>query len=354
MSVKDNFRLLVAVSIFSSISMPSLAEYTEGALGYDWNPETKQFKRVYKDWQEGVVFDVKSGNYFVTYKDGYGEYNEVIFEPATKFDPTLKSKFKQIDSPSVTVYDYKLRNGNKSKQNIDMFLVHVSKVNAGSPISPESWDGRAIPTLTDTSLRLSWTYEGSEDLGGLKPGKTASGFRVESNDLPGIALVEVKGASRPPTWLGHFPDISTPVGNQASELISKDFLSRAAAVPLISVPNPFDAAAVLTSIQKHVNQDLVAMQLVGPAFAAQLDRLFLAAIAAARGGNTEALKGNLKDLRRMLKREHANVDKDDEDWDRDDDDKGKEKDKSRLIDKLAAKALDFDLKYIQKRLGYND
>ena len=33
--------------------------------------------------------------------------------------------------------------------------------------------------------------------------------------------------------------------------------------------------------------------------------------------------------------------------------KDKEKDKSRLIDKLAAKVLDFDLKYIQKRLGDN-
>ena len=52
----------------------------------------------------------------------------------------------------------------------------------------------------------------------------------------------------------------------------------------------------------------------------------------------------------MLKREYADVDQDDEDWDKDDD-KGKEKDKSRLIDKLAAKVLDFDLKYIQKRLG---
>jgi hypothetical protein len=30
------------------------------------------------------------------------------------------------------------------------------------------------------------------------------------------------------------------------------------------------------------------------------------------------------------------------------------KDKSRPIDKLAAKVLDFDLKYIQKRLGHND
>ncbi len=350
MSLKNTFRLLITVSIFSGISMPSLAEYAEGALGYDWNPETKQFKRVYKDWQEGVVFDVKSGNYFVTYKDSYGEYNEIIFEPATKIDPTLKSKFKQIDARGAIVYDYKLKNGNQSKQNIDMFLVHVSSVNTGSQAGPKNWDGRAIPTLTDTNLRLSWTYESSEDLGGLKPGKTANGFRVESNDLPGIALVEVKGASQPPTWLGHFPDISTPVGSQVNELIVKDFLPRPAAVPLIPVPNPFDAAAVLTSMQKHVNQDLVSMKLIDPAFASQLDRLFQTAIAAAKGGNTVALKGNLKDLRRMLKSEHADADReDDQDWDNDDG-KEKKKDKSRLIDKLAAKVLDFDLKYIEKRI----
>ena len=96
------------------------------------------------------------------------------------------------------------------------------------------------------------------------------------------------------------------------------------------------------------------MKLIDPTFASQLDRLFQTAIAAAKGGNTVALKGNLKDLRQMLKREHADVDKEDEDWDKEDDGKGKEKDKSRQIDKLAAKVLDFDLKYIQKRLGHNE
>ncbi len=149
------------------------------------------------------------------------------------------------------------------------------------------------------------------------------------------------------------PDPNSSVGVAYHELRRNDFVPRPVAVPLIPVSNPFDAATVLTSMQKHVNQDLVGMKLIDPTFASQLDRLFQTAIAAAKGGNIVALKSNLKDLRQLLKREHADVDKDDEDGDKDDDGKNKEKDKSQLIDKLAARVLDFDLKYIQKRLGDN-
>jgi len=141
-------------------------------------------------------------------------------------------------------------------------------------------------------------------------------------------------------------------GKQVAELEhpERNSVPRTAAVPLIPVPNPFDPAAVLTSVQKHVNQDLVAMKLVDPAFAFQLDRMLQAAIAAAKGGNTVALKSNLKDLRHMLKREHADVDAEDDDKD-DGENDDQQKAKVRLIDKLAAKVLDFDFKYVEQRLS---
>lgn len=354
MSLKNSSRLLLSVSIFFGVSAPSLAEYAEGALGYDWNPETKQFKRVYKDWQEGIVFDDKSGNYLVTYKDGYGEYNEVIFEPATKIEPHLKSRYKYSKSANAVIYEYRLKNGAKSKQNISMFLAIVSSISTGGPISPKRWEGHAVPTLSAPTLRLSWNYDGETYLGGLPPKKDIGGFMVESNDLPGITEMQIMGAAKATTWLGNIPPIDTPVGKQLAEIEANNFVSYVAAVPLIPVSNPFDAAAVLTSMQKHVNQDLVTMKLVDPTFASQLDRLFQAAIDAAKGGNTVALKSDIKDLRHMLKREHADIDKDDEGWDKNDNDKDKEKDKSRQIDKLAARVLDFDLKYIQKRLSHED
>jgi hypothetical protein len=326
------------------------AEYAEGTLSYDWNPETKKYKKVYKDWQEGIVYDKKTGDYFVVYKDYLDTWNEVRFEPATKIDPTLKSKFKLSDSANAVVYEYKLSNGPKAKQNIEMFLTHVSNINPGGPVAPTNWDGRAFPTFTDSNLLLSWTHEGVGPAGGLAPGKTADGFKIESNDLPGVVVMKVKGNARHTTWLAHQPNIDTPVGQHVALLETMDHVPEFAAAPVIPVPTPFDAGVVLTAIQKHLANELVRRKLVEPSLAGQLDQLLQAAIVAANGGNTVALKSHLKALRQLLRNQYGEIDKDD---DKDDGkDNGKhENTKSRPIDKLAARVLDFDLKYIQRRLG---
>jgi len=127
----------------------------------------------------------------------------------------------------------------------------------------------------------------------------------------------------------------------------KNSVHKIASVPRISVPSPYDATTVLTNIQKHLDQDLVTMKLVEPALAAELDRRLETAIAAAKSGNGAALKADLKEVRKILKRECQDLDKDD-DGDRDDD--GKAKKSKPRVDKLAARVLDFDLEYVEKRV----
>jgi hypothetical protein len=159
------------------------------------------------------------------------------------------------------------------------------------------------------------------------------------------------GNARPTTWLGHMPPIDTPVGRQVAFLESMNHVDQLAAAPKIQVPNPFDASVVLTNIQSHLDRELVVMKLVDPSLAGQLDRMLQAAITAAKGGNTEALKSNLKEIRQLLKSELGGMDKEDDDKN-DDKDIAKDNEKENVKDKmLAAKVLDFDLKYIQRRLG---
>lgn len=318
------------------------------------DPITREYTRgVYKDWQEGIVIHPGTGDHIVTYKAWNGFFNSVIFEPATKIDPTLKSKFKLSDSVNAVVYEYKLRNGPKAKQDIGMFLTHVSNI-SGNPTGPLDWDGRTFPSFTDPSLRLSWTREDKDakvpPLRGLAPGKSADGFKVESSDLPGVVVMKIMGNTRHnTTWLGHQPNIDTPVGQHLALLEAMDHVPELAAAPVIPVPTPFDAAVVLTAIQKHLVQELVRRKLVDPSLAGQLDQLLQAAIVAAQGGNTVALKSNLKALRQLLKEKHGELDKEDDDKD---DDKDIDKNYVKARDKkLAARVLDFDLKYIQRRLG---
>ena len=153
------------------LCLPLSTVQAEMGKGTVEDPITREYTRgVYKDWQEGVVLDTETGNYIVTYKAWNGHFESVILEPATKIDPTLKSKFKRIENSNAVRYEYRLKNSSKAKQNVEMFLTHVSNINPGGPVAPSNWDGRAFPTFTDSNLRLSWTHEGVGPAGGLALG----------------------------------------------------------------------------------------------------------------------------------------------------------------------------------------
>ncbi len=309
-------------------------------------------EEVYKDWQEGIVVDSNSGNYIVTYKTDDGSFAEVIMEPATKISPVLKSEVRLSENSIDTTYQFKLKNGAASKQNIRAIRTEITSATPNSVVSSDGWGGGLYPNpQMGLAMRLSWSYiaqVSKESKSGLSPGKSLRGFRFESMDLPGVGIIRIEGAATQTTWLGHIPEIDSPVGTQINNLRLNDFVPNFAALPRIPVPTPFNAAAVLGGVQKHIKEDLVSMKLIDPVLASQLDRLLQAAIDAAKINNTTAVRSNLKDLRKLLKKEHEDVDsEDDKDFDKDD---ANETRKSALIDRLTARVLDFDLKYVEKRV----
>jgi hypothetical protein len=106
---------------------------------------------------------------------------------------------------------------------------------------------------------------------------------------------------------------------------------------------------VLTGIKSHLDADLVSLKLVDATLVSELVRWLDAAIAAAKGGNSKALRSALQEARKLLKREYPDIDKENEE---DLGDKGKQK--SSRIDRLAAWVLDFDLRYIERRIPRTD
>lgn len=318
--------------------------------------------------EEGVFLDPQTGDYRVRFKSYSEQIEEGIFYPHTKIDPVVKSKLKIIDDGSI-VYRYKVRNGKTSKQNlitvtIDASNVHTTDPNAAVPnsptqIIPSGWDGTIVPNIGKSGYIVGWsalfpskTKKRHEVTSrGLPPSSDMVEFGFRSDDLPGVGIVRLRGEASFITMLpDEGPDPDSPVGIAYHKLRQSDFVPRPAAVPRIPVPAPFDAATVLTSLQKHVKDDLVGMALIDPILVSKLDPLFAAAIDAAQRGNAEGTRRAIKDIRHLLKREHEDVDKeDDKDEDDDQDDKKKDKENKRLIDKLAARVLDFDLKYVEKR-----
>ena len=316
---------------------------------------------------ESIVFNPTTGNYLITYfSDHNQKFKQIIFVPATKINPTIKNKLK-LDSDGVVHYGHTLTSADNSLQVIRMYILDpVSSVTTRLPDIPlnappgkiaEDMDDVAnyfdTPRLWSASMgysdgqmsfRIGWSR--SLKTGGLTPGSQAT-FGFKSRDLPGIIQAEVYGYAPDSQEIHEEMDNGDDdFGQQYEELVSrKNFVGRNVAVPAITVPAPFDAAILLDRIRTQV-ATWPGKQLLDPAFATQLDRSMVAAANAFRNNQPKAGKEHIESLRKLLDHEHKYLDHDDED----NDDTAEHKAATRLtIDRLAARVLDFDLRYVLKR-----
>ena len=324
---------------------------------------------------EGIVFDPLTGNYTVSYfvelDDGSKLLQKTFFEPATKIDPSVQSKFR-LDGGNAVLYRYTVSSGDRSQQVLgtvrldliarisgvqelpttitaatEMQAASVIDANRRALATPLGWDG-STHSSQPGKVRVSWDTMGGK---GIQPGNALTGFGFSSLDIPGIGTAQFVGnRKRVTTYAGEGPQ--GDVKQQFDALQQKDFVPRNAAVPMVTVPTPFDPAVTLERIQTHMHT-WIGMQLLDATFSAQLDRSFQSAISAYRLNQPKVGKKQIQTMRELLKKEHADADRGDDNDDRGE--KGDHADKNKtqraLIDKLAARILDFDLKYVMKRAG---
>ncbi len=322
---------------------------------------------------DGIVKDA-DGNYIITYSErlSRGTFH-MLFIPATKIDPSVRSSWRLEDN--IINYRYRIHNGGSAKQYLDAILVEpISSLITSPSILPKPLDRLAYidalfdaarnsmrgPKGWDTGIidipdgfRLAWDIA-SEDPdvpSGFPPGTGSDDFGYRSQDLPGLAVMELTGCViyPPDMWTKYdtdeMLDPTLDVAKQFQAMRKSNFVPRNVAVPTIAVPVPFDAAVLLDRIHTHV-ATWPGKQLLDPAFAAQLDRYMVAAADAYRLNNTKAGREHIESLRRLLDREHKYLDHDDED----NEDTPEHKAATRLtIDRLAARVLDFDLRYVLKQ-----
>ena len=299
---------------------------------------------VFEDGPNQIVLETATRDYLVHYVGDDGTLKTIRWTPPTNIDASTRSRFNLTEAGAVR-YTYTIENKKNSSQPIVDAKILVSEADEKAVTAPNSWEISVVenPKAGASGYWIHW----SQYRTGLPPGQRQAHYAVVKSDLPGMGHLWLSGAS---SMIG-FSD-EGPRGKMA-EYLEGDFffahidgVPHVAAVPRIPVPAPFSAAVVLGSIQQHVKTDMVSMQLIDPALLALIDRGLTQAIAAAQGGNTPSLLHEIKSLRKLLKQEHAGVDKDDDDRD----DNGKEKKVKSRIDKLAARVLDFDLKYVEKRV----
>lgn len=299
---------------------------------------------------EGIVFDADTGNYVITYEAEdeirpKGLY-QTIYVPATKIDPIVRSHFGDRGLDRQMIYRYAIKNRKNGQQNLRAFIITASNVDPGLDI-PSSWNGSVVG---NTGLRIGWSYAGKEDLGGLAPGKTLGGFGFKSSDLPGVGLIQFRGATPIQAYAGDGP--SQELAAEIEKLDKKNYVVYPAAVPRIPAGAPYDGAVVLDSLRAHITQDIVALDLIESVLASQLDRSLQAAADAIRRNSLKAARDHLHEAFKLVHRAYPDMDKDDWDDEEENDAKGKVK-KVHAIDRLAARVIAFDLKYIEKRLKKN-
>jgi len=154
-----------------------------------------------------------------------------------------------------------------------------------------------------------------------------------------------------------FPDEGpvedSDVLDELNRLRDNDFITRPVAVPMIAVPAPFDAAVLLERIQAQMHT-WISVQLLDASFSSQLDRAFQSAISAYRLNQPQVGKKYIQTMRELIKKEHSDLGRDEENENGKVQEKNGDKiSQSKLIDKLAARVLDFDLNYLMKRTGGN-
>jgi hypothetical protein len=327
---------------------------------------------------ESIVLDPVTGNYTLTYSDEQDDGTKILshatFVPATKIVPAIYSKFR-LDRTGEVNYSYSISSGAQSRQILNTVRFNLAGKIVGSQdlptdtqtatlsqvsavfeanklalTTPSGWDGN-ISTNQSGASRITWDPIKSGT--GIRLGESQQGFGFVSQSLPGLGTAQFKGARRFANGFGgEGPDPASDISKQIQKLYQNDFITRNAAVPTIAIPSPFDAAVLLSGIQAHMHT-WIAMQLLDATFSSQLDRYFQSAISAYGLNQNKVGKKQIQTMRELIKKEQPDADREDDNDDRgkkgDDDDKNKTK--RALIDKLAARILDFDLSYVTKRMG---
>ena len=324
---------------------------------------------------EGIVLDPVTGNYMLTYFEVLDDGSKVLthgkFVPATKIVSTIDSKF-HLDEVGKVNYSYSISSGAQSRQllrtvRFDLInkivgsqdlpinmqtateaqVAAVFEANKLALITPSGWRG-AISTNQNGASRISWHPVDSK--AGIQPNGYQKGFGFTSQSLPGLGVAQFEGASGVHNgFSGEGPDPSSDISKQIQALYQNDFVPRNAAVPTIPVPDPFDAAVTLERIQTQMHT-WIAMQLLDATFSSQLDRYFQSAISAYRLNQPKVGKKQIQTMRELIEKEQPDLSRDEEH----ESGKSQEKDddrKSALIARLAARVLDFDLKYVTKRMS---
>lgn len=344
--------------------------------------------------KDTVRWDDRAGQWVYTLFNpaDLSRYKEVRYTPRTLIEPMVKSKV-QWDK-DLYEYSYRVKNGNSARQPVSSISVRAPKWDAeavkhaplppgltGSQIgviaraevaaeeafvsktlySPNRWKP-FLNVNRPTRVVFGWLVDYQKGYAGIAPRSAQTGFSVLRAELPGAGWMELQGDT-PDMYNAPTLPRSGAVADQVTDVLAEDSIYVPVLVPAIVLPKPYNGAELARRLKAHVTtwpdaglMDADSLTAINP----KLDAL----INALNVNDKKAAKAAAHTILAVVRKYHSGMD--DANTDDDDDSHDSKTNKRKFISdrgaledviepgqpiqRVAARALVFDLRYLMERM----
>lgn len=341
--------------------------------------------------QDSAVYDPQQNMWKLYYQDPEtAQWVNKTYEARTAIRPSIKSSVAGNGTPFS--YQYTVRNQRGAKQKLSVIRIwgiplvytipNLPMVTANTRTEGDKWTQQYWTQLTakrnfessvvkapkgwSAGLRVDekegqtsfvWTPGLKDtDPDGIEPGRSLGGFTVLRPELPGVARTYLQGSIEEPWGLDGLPE--TPYWTaKVDEIEAQDYLLVPVLAPVIPVPNPYNGAELARRLKAHV-QTWLKYGHINADGLTRLNRQFDVLIPALEMNNKPAVRAAVAAMRKEGS-DHQRELGDDKAGEDDD-----EHDSTALprtpaqrsaapaltLDRVAARALMFDLRYLMDRM----
>lgn len=331
---------------------------------------------------DSVTRDLSTGDWvFTVINPETNEQKVWRYAPTNQFTPRIHDTVHW--NGTHFKYEYKLHNDKRSKQAIayiwiqnanmampdtppkDPNIKHL-EVGAMAAIrshrlaidayiakfitSPKNRRGRiSIDRATLTSEEFGW-FEDPNGETDLLPGKTLQGAYIVRPELPGAGIADMQGVTEQRGRAVGLPDTG-PLAEAWEEIAANNVVKIPVLVPAIAIPVPYNGAELAKRIKTHVSTWLE-LGLITKDTLDRLNRSFDSLIAAQTYNNIAGTHAAVREILQEAYGHHRglNHNKHEEDDDEHDAEPIKRKAPATApLNRVAARALSFDLTYLLTR-----
>ena len=213
---------------------------------------------------------------------------------------------------------------------------------------PAGW--RRSMNIDDTEVGFGWFPEIEPYGPGVPPGRSAGGFEFKRSELPGVVFAKMQGRVQEPA-LPEGYKVGGPVEQAINQILENDAIYAPILAPAIAVPAPYNGAELARRLKTHVATWLK-LGLITQDALDRLNRSFDSLIAAQTFNNLAGTRDAVKEILQEAYSHHRGLDhnKHEEDDDEHDAEPVKRKSQATVpLNRVAARALSFDLTYLLTR-----